>query len=77
MTNKIDPEHYKYSDIQCIDAIKASLTKDQFHGYFKATIIKYLWRDEKKNGLEDLQKADWFLRKLMYEVEHDDNERTY
>ena len=69
--SKIDPPHYKYGDIECIDAIKASLTKEQFQGYLKASIIKYLWRYEKKNGLEDLNKADWFLRKLRYEVERE------
>ena len=39
-------------------------------------IIKYLWRYEQKNGLEDLQKADWFLRKLMYHVEKDEGQGT-
>jgi len=67
--SKIDPEHYKFGGVECIDAIKSSLSPEQFKGYLKASIIKYLWRYEKKNGLEDLEKADWFLRKLRYEVE--------
>ena len=60
--SKINPAHYKFGGVECIDAIKSSLSPEQFRGYLKASIIKYLWRYEKKNGLEDLEKADWFLR---------------
>ena len=67
MSDSINPAHYKSGDIECIDAIKASLDKQQFKGYLKASIIKYLWRYEKKNGLEDLQKAEWFLQRLIKE----------
>ena len=73
--NNINPEHYKFGGIECIDAIKGSLSPEQFKGYLKASIIKYLWRYEKKNGLEDLEKADWFLRKLRYEVEREQKSR--
>jgi len=66
---EFNPEHSKFGGVECIDAIKSSLSPEQFRGYLKASIIKYLWRHEKKNGLEDLEKADWFLRKLRYEVE--------
>ena len=65
--DSINPDHYKSGDVECIDAIKASLDKQQFKGYLKASIIKYLWRYEKKNGLEDLQKANWFLQRLIKE----------
>ena len=73
--NNINPEHYKFGGSECIDAIKGSLSPEQFKGYLKASIIKYLWRYEKKNGLEDLEKADWFLRKLRYEVEREQKSR--
>ena len=42
MSDSINPDHYKSGDIECIDAIKASLDKQQFKGYLKASIIKYL-----------------------------------
>ena len=63
----INPSHYKEGDVECIDAIKSSLGDVQFKGYLKETIIKYLWRYEKKNGVEDLRKAEWFLTKLIQE----------
>ena len=67
MSDSINPDHYKLGGIECIEAIKASLNEQQFKGYLKASIIKYLWRYEKKNGLEDLQKANWFLQRLIKE----------
>ena len=62
------PEHYK-GEIEAIDAIKASMTKDQFNGYCKGNAIKYLWRWERKGKVEDLKKAQWYLNKLIHENE--------
>ena len=64
--DKINPNHYK-GDIECIDAIKASMTKEAFIGYLKGNMMKYIWRYEKKNGVEDLQKAEWYLTRLIKE----------
>lgn len=72
--NKIDmvnhPTHYTNSNIECIDAIE-EVTKplDGFESYLTGNILKYLWRWKLKNGLEDLQKAKWYLNKLIKEVE--------
>ena len=68
--DNINPDHYKSdSEIQCIDAIKASMTHQEFKAYLKGNCIKYLWRYEKKhdNGIEDLRKAWWYLQKLIDE----------
>ena len=61
------PSHYA-GDIECIDAIQASMYDKAFAGYLKGNIIKYLWRYKLKNGVEDLKKAQWYLAKLI-EVE--------
>jgi len=63
--DNINPDHYKDSKIECIDAIESSMTPGSFQGYLKGTIIAYLWRYEKKNGHEDLNKAQWYLTKLI------------
>lgn len=60
------PPHYQ-GEIECIAAIKASMTKEQFIGYLKGNIQKYIWRFDKKNGLEDLQKANIYLNWLQTE----------
>ena len=58
------PPHYNDGDIECIDAIEASMTKQAFRGYLKGNMLKYIWRYENKGGKEDLDKADWYLTKL-------------
>lgn len=59
------PNHYASSTIECIDAMEAMLTPEQFIGYLRGNIFKYQWRYEKKNGIEDLKKSQWYLKKLM------------
>ena len=60
------PKHYTNGDVECIDAIKASMSSDAFAGYLKGNTIKYLWRYQlKKNPVEDLEKAKWYLEKLI------------
>ena len=60
------PAHYKTGNIECIDAIEASLTKEAFRGYLKGNIEKYVWRHETKgNSKQDLEKAQWYLNKLI------------
>ena len=62
------PSHYTVGDIECIDAIKASMTNQAFLGYLKGNIQKYLWRYEKKVApVEDLKKAKWYLERLIKE----------
>lgn len=60
------PEHYQSdSGIECIDAIKAALTPDEFRGYCKGNAIKYAWRERLKGGDESLQKAIWYMDKAV------------
>ena len=69
------PSHYTTGGIECIDAMKASMTSEAFLGYLKGNIQKYLWRYEKKLApAEDLKKARWYLDRLIAEVELCDKE---
>lgn len=68
------PPHYNASGIECIDAIMAA-TGDGFEYYLQGNIMKYLWRYRYKNGLQDLEKAQWYLTKLL-EVKENDDEYT-
>ena len=65
------PSHYTQGAIECIDAIEASMTPKEFRGAMKANIIKYLWRYEHKNGLEDLKKARFYLERMIVSYEKD------
>jgi len=59
------PNHYADSEIECIDAMRAMMTHEQFTGYLRGNVFKYLWRYQKKNGAEDLKKSNWHLQKLI------------
>ena len=60
------PSHYKSGSIECIEAIQESMSSSAFKGYLKGNVQKYLWRYEMKGKpVEDLQKAQWYLSKLL------------
>ncbi len=62
------PAHYTQGRIECISAIKESLTPEEFRGYCKGNALKYIWREKHKNGKEDLKKAAWYLARLTEEA---------
>jgi len=68
------PPHYNKGEVETIDAI-ASALGDGFKYYLQGNIIKYVWRYEHKNGVEDLEKAEWYLKRLI-RMQKNDNVRT-
>lgn len=60
-----NPVHYNHSGIECIQAIEA-MTENMSGSIapHAANVLKYLWRCEYKNGLEDIDKAIWYLNRL-------------
>jgi len=66
-----NPKHYRKGDVECIDALKAAtIGKTGIEAVCVANVIKYLWRYEEKNGVEDVEKALWYLNRLHDEL-HD------
>lgn len=59
------PSHYTSGKFETIDYIEDKLTSDQFEGYCVGNILKYMSRYRHKNGVEDLQKAKWYLTRLI------------
>ncbi|MCF1614642.1 DUF3310 domain-containing protein [Tetragenococcus koreensis] len=57
------PNHYQ-GDIETIDYIKDKLTDEEFRGFIKGNVLKYVSREGLKNGDEDLKKANWYLEVL-------------
>jgi hypothetical protein len=66
------PQHYASGAIECIEAIEASMSSEAFKGALKANVLKYVWRYEGKGGVESLQKAQWYLNRLIATVEAED-----
>lgn len=64
------PQHYTQGGIECIDALKAATVgKRGIEAVCVANVIKYLWRYEEKNGVEDVRKAKWYIERLLKELE--------
>lgn len=71
MKDNVNPQHYKNGKIECIDALEAAtIGKSGYEGFLVSNIIKYLWRYENKNGIEDVKKAQWYLNKLIEKLEN-------
>lgn len=69
MDDPINPSHYKDGSIECIEALEACVTDEGFCAHLKLTAIAYLWRYEKKGGLEDVKKARWYIDRLIGTLE--------
>ena len=71
------PKHYS-GKIECIDCIESAVADlNGFEGFLAGNVIKYVFRFKRKNGKDDLQKAEWYLSKLMEmqeDNEQEDNE---
>ena len=66
MTDPVNhPEHYTSGNIGCLDAIKSALG-DNYKYYVQGNVLKYIWRFNHKNGLQDLQKAQFYLNDLIH-----------
>jgi len=68
-----NPPHYNKAGIECIDAIEAALTSEEFKGYCKGNNLKYTWRENYKNKEEDLKKAHWYLSRIIDRVDKDES----
>ena len=70
MSDSINPEHYKSGGIETIEYIRAKMTKEEFYGYIKGNVMKYVSRVDKKSDklldkIDDLKKAQWYLERMI------------
>lgn len=62
------PSHYaQEGEPECIDYLEAALSPDEYNGFIKGNVLKYLWRMNKKNGEIDRRKAIWYANRLIDE----------
>lgn len=70
------PSHYTHGGIETIEYMKAKSTHEEFCGHLRLTAIKYLSRAGLKDStLQDIEKAEWYLRRLAQELREAQNER--
>ena len=65
MDNVNNPAHYGKGRIECIDYIEDFLTEEEYIGYLRGNIAKYLHRWRYKNKQEDVLKSQWYLARLI------------
>lgn len=72
--DKTNPSHYKTTSVETIDSIYNILGEEAFYGYTIGNVIKYVSRYNTKNGVEDLEKARWYLCETIARMSGTDNE---
>jgi hypothetical protein len=70
------PRHYVQGGIEAIDAIEAAITGlAGTEAFLTGQVLRYLWRWKFKGGLQDLEKAAWYLARLTKHVHAQGTER--
>lgn len=64
LADQVGGNHYISQTIQPWDFMEACMTEEQFLGYLRGNVIKYVSRYDKKGGLQDIDKALHYLNKL-------------
>lgn len=59
------PSHYETGKFECIDVMEEALGRDAVESFCICNAFKYLYRSKRKNGIEDLKKARWYLDHLI------------
>lgn len=67
--NNIRPEYYAKGKFECVDMIQVMCGKSGVLDFEIGNVIKYIWRYEDKNGVEDLKKARTYLDMAISKME--------
>lgn len=59
------PEHYHANGIDVIGFSELQFSQEELKGFHRINVLKYVTRFDKKNGIEDLRKAEFYLKKLI------------
>ncbi len=59
------PDHYNSGEYECIDVMVDVFGVEATENFCLLNAFKYLWRADHKNGLEDIKKGDWYLKKII------------
>ena len=72
------PDHYiSETGLETIDVIEAfTFDLKGIEAVCTANVLKYICRWKKKNGVQDLEKAQWYLNYLIKHVKHLEKENN-
>lgn len=71
----IVPKHYIKGGIHLLDILKMKLPEEHIEGFLRCNVIKYIFRYDQKNKIEDLKKSEWYLNKLI-ELKEKENDKN-
>ena len=71
------PSHYETGKFECIEVMEEALGSDVVKGFCIGNAFKYLYRAKRKNGLEDLKKAQWYLNRVISMEDKDNTKDPY
>ena len=54
------PFHYNKGSIECIDAIEAASSREEFEGYLRSNVLKYVWRFRYKDNIKSKMRKKLF-----------------
>lgn len=67
------PSHYETGKFECIEVMTETLGADAVKDFCICNAFKYLYRFKRKNGIEDVKKAKWYINKYLEMTEGEDN----
>lgn len=62
---QVGGEHYRKKRVQPWTAMESWMTKEEFEGFLRGNVIKYIARYKDKDGLNDVYKAKHYLERLI------------
>lgn len=62
---QIGGEHYRSKAVQPWTAMESWMSPEQFEGFLRGNVIKYIARYTDKDGLKDVYKAKHYLERLV------------
>ena len=65
--------HYTSKTVQPWEAMQSWMSHEEFTGFLRGNVIKYVARCNEKGGIEDLKKARHYLDKLIAVIESETN----
>ena len=59
------PSHYETGKFECFDVMMEALGVENVKGFCLCNAFKYIYRSQRKNGKEDIEKAQWYIDKYI------------
>lgn len=59
------PAHYETGKFECIEVMTEVMGKEAVADFCLCNAFKYLYRTKRKNGVEDIEKAQWYINKYL------------